>query len=148
MKTILLLLCIFYGFIQPSFGQDSGIPSNLKHKFSTKKYTTKNGLSQNTIWHIFQDQQGFMWFASGDGLNRYDGKTFKHFTHDPNNTNSLGSNYLRQIYQTKNGILWFGSKNKGITSYNPKTGQFKQFTPQKNNPHSLIGKKNTMYQRR
>lgn len=47
------------------------------NQFSFVKYQVENGLSHNTVWYTIQDHQGFMWFGTSDGLNRFDGKNFK-----------------------------------------------------------------------
>ena len=49
------------------------------NQFSFVKYQVENGLSHNTVWYTIQDHQGFMWFGTSDGLNRFDGKNFKIF---------------------------------------------------------------------
>ena len=53
------------------------------NQFSFVKYQVENGLSHNTVWYTIQDHQGFMWFGTSDGLNRFDGKNFKIFRHIP-----------------------------------------------------------------
>src|ERR1035437_2610269 len=58
-----------------------------------KKYSLKDGLSFGIINSITQDNKGFMWFATGDGLNRFDGTNFKVFKFEPDNPYSLPSNY-------------------------------------------------------
>ena len=78
---------------------------------------TRNGLSQNTVRSIVQDQQGFMWFATKDGLNRYDGVTFRTFKR----TNSgLGDNYINALWIDKPGRLWIGTEH-GAFVYDPST---------------------------
>ena len=62
------------------------------------RITTADGLSQTRVAQIVQDDQGFMWFGTEYGLNRYDGYKFKLFVHDPQRPNSLGGNfYLRAV---------------------------------------------------
>ena len=53
------------------------------------RLSTDEGLSQTKVTHIVQDDQGFMWFGTQYGLNRYDGYTFKLFVHDSRNPKSL-----------------------------------------------------------
>ena len=57
--------------------------------------TTNDGLSQSDVTAILQDRQGFMWFATRDGLNRYDGNAFVVYKHNPNDPGSLSANRLR-----------------------------------------------------
>ena len=57
--------------------------------------TTADGLSKNNVVDILQDRRGFMWFATGDGLNRYDGNSFVVYKNDPNDPGSLSHNFIR-----------------------------------------------------
>ena len=94
------------------------------------------GLSQVTINTMLQDQQGFLWFGTQDGLNRYDGYRFKVFKHIPGKPNSLVNNHIQSLYQDKQGLLWIGTQG-GLSQFNPKTGNFTRFVHQPNNPQSL-----------
>lgn len=58
-----------------------------------------DGLSQNTVTSIIQDDKGFMWFGTKDGLCRYDGKSFKTFMHDPRLTAGLGNSLIKRLVQ-------------------------------------------------
>ena len=60
-----------------------------------KHITTNNGLSQSTISSIAQDDDGFMWFGTHDGLNRYDGKSIKVYRNIPSNPKSLSHNFIQ-----------------------------------------------------
>ena len=66
------------------------------------------GLSQTIVYSIAQDNEGFMWFATEDGLNRYDGYHFSVIRHDPEDPNSLGYNHLLSLFVDSRGILWAG----------------------------------------
>ena len=59
----------------------------------------KDGLSQNTVNEIIQDSRGFIWFATKDGLNRYDGSHFKVFRHLPYGRSGLGNNTIRCLVE-------------------------------------------------
>ena len=67
--------------------------------------TTKDGLSNDTIWGIAQDNQGFMWFGTFDGLNRYDGNDFKLYRHDPDDPNSLSHNLAWSAVEDQAGVF-------------------------------------------
>ena len=56
--------------------------------------TVEDGLSSNTVYSILQDSQGFMWFGTSEGLNRYDGYTFKAYRHDPVDSTSISDNFI------------------------------------------------------
>lgn len=73
---------------------------------------TDDGLSNNSIRGIFQDKNGFLWFGTLNGLNRYDGKKFKIYSYDPEDANSINGNRVSQIYQDKLNYLWVFTYDK------------------------------------
>ena len=73
-----------------------------------RRFSTEDGLSQTHINEILQDDQGFMWFASMYGLNRYDGYKFKVFKHEPGNPNSLSGVHNYSLFKDHSGMLWVG----------------------------------------
>jgi signal transduction histidine kinase/ligand-binding sensor domain-containing protein/CheY-like chemotaxis protein/AraC-like DNA-binding protein len=81
------------------------------------------GLSNNGVTSIFKDYKGFMWFGTFDGLNRYDGYSFKVFRHIPGDTTSLNANHIRAIAEDANHHLWVGT-GKGLNIYNPVKANF------------------------
>lgn len=86
-------------------------------------YQVENGLSHNAVLCTLQDQQGFMWFGTLYGLNRFDGYNFRVFrrTEQPG---SLGGNCIISLFQDDNGLLYTGT-DKGVYVYNPRTEQFR-----------------------
>lgn len=91
-----------------------------------KNYQVINGLSSNTITAILQDKKGFMWFGTRNGLNRFDGNTFKVYQHQAADSTSLSSNSVLSLYEDQNEALWVGTYN-GIDIYNPITESFQRF---------------------
>lgn len=87
-----------------------------------KHFQVEEGLSNNTVITSTQDEDGFMWFGTKDGLNRFDGYRFKTYRSQSDPINSLGSNYIQSIHAF-NGIIWVGT-DKGLYQYNKKTDQF------------------------
>ena len=73
-----------------------------------RQLSVEHGLSSSHAQHITQDQDGFLWIATPNGLNRYDGYSFKTFTHHTNDSSSLGSNEIRSLLVTRDGTLWVG----------------------------------------
>jgi hypothetical protein len=67
------------------------------------RLSTEDGLSQTMVWQIVQDDQGFMWFGSQYGLNRYDGYKFKVFKHEPGVANSLSGVYIYSLFKDRSG---------------------------------------------
>jgi ligand-binding sensor domain-containing protein/signal transduction histidine kinase len=86
---------------------------------------------------ILQDSIGFLWFGTEDGLNRYDGYTFKTFKPDPDVPNSISDRFITAIVEDKNGILWIGTRQGGLNRYDPATEQFIQYRHDDEFPSSL-----------
>ena len=80
-------------------------------------------LSDNRFHAICQDQSGFIWIGTENGLNRYDGYNFYKFYHDDNDSLSLMSNYVRSLYTDKDGTLWIGT-NRGVQYLKPSERRF------------------------
>jgi serine phosphatase RsbU (regulator of sigma subunit)/ligand-binding sensor domain-containing protein len=87
----------------------------------------EQGLSQSIVQCILQDKEGFMWFGTEDGLNRYDGYHFTVIKHDPKNANSLSYNNITSICEDSKGIIWIGTFHGGLNKYDPYKGQFTRF---------------------
>lgn len=81
------------------------------------------GLSNNSIRCIYQDHQGFMWFGTYDGLNRYDGYGFKVFRNKLNDTTSIPHNYIYAIHEDEQKRLWIGT-GQGLALYNSLNSTF------------------------
>ena len=75
-----------------------------------------------------EDQYGFLWFASCEGLFRYDGYEFKAFRHDVNDSTSLSNPYIQALHNDKKGNLWAGTPN-GLDLLDRRTGKFQRFKP-------------------
>lgn len=93
-----------------------------------KHYQVENGISNNTVFCSAQDSKGFMWFGTKDGLNRFDGYTFKTYRHDPANPKSLGNDLIYYLYSDKQSNLWVGT-DKGLYLFNPEYDNFKLISP-------------------
>lgn len=84
----------------------------------------EDGLSQRWVRCIEQDNYGFMWFGTRDGLNRYDGNEFSIYR--PDLKNSLGAPTINDIFEEENGMLWVCTTN-GISIYQRETDEFRLF---------------------
>ncbi|MDR7148391.1 ligand-binding sensor domain-containing protein/signal transduction histidine kinase [Hydrogenophaga palleronii] len=99
--------------------------------------TGEAGLPSGNVYGIAQDTQGFLWFATGDGLSRYDGYAFRNFRFDRNNPNSLGHNTVVSIQLGHGGVLWLGTTGAGVDRFDPATETFTHYRHDPRNPSSL-----------
>ena len=81
-------------------------PAALAQSLRFRHLTIDDGLSQDIVTSIVQDDRGFMWIGTEDGLNRYDGVSVKVYKHDPRNPNSLSSNFINRLLVDHRGHLW------------------------------------------
>ncbi|NOG45208.1 MAG: response regulator [Calditrichaeota bacterium] len=87
----------------------------------------EDGLSQSSIYSIIQDSQGFMWFGTEDGLNKYDGYSFSVLKNNPTDTNSLSHNSIYSICEGKPGVLWIGTWDGGLNKYDSRIEKFTRY---------------------
>ncbi|MFQ6608584.1 MAG: two-component regulator propeller domain-containing protein, partial [Fidelibacterota bacterium] len=96
-------------------------------EFHFQRIGLNEGLSQSRIIDIAQDSVGFLWFATQDGLNRYDGYEFKVFRHDDTDSTSISSNYVTALLVTNNGDLLVGTRYGGLNRYGNSQETFTQY---------------------
>nr|WP_315158833.1 two-component regulator propeller domain-containing protein [uncultured Flavobacterium sp.] len=94
----------------------------FSQEYYFKHYKVEDGLSNNTVLASIQDSDGFLWFGTKDGLNRFDGYRFKTFRSGTNPKKSLGINYIQSLHEFKN-YIWVGT-DKGLYSYDKKLEKF------------------------
>ena len=126
-KGLLVILSLTLSF----FAQSQRIDMRFKH------ITISDGLSESCVNSIIQDRDGFIWIGTQDGLNRYDGYTFKVYKPDLFNQNSLFSSQIKIVYEDRSGILWIGTVAGGLTSFNKKTEVFTTYRNDPNDPTSI-----------
>ena len=83
---------------------------NAQNKYSIHKLSSVNELSSNIVYDIAQDNDGFLWFATHDGLNRYDGYTFRTFKYLAGDSSSISGNYNQSICIDSEGYLWISTR--------------------------------------
>jgi ligand-binding sensor domain-containing protein/signal transduction histidine kinase/DNA-binding response OmpR family regulator len=88
-----------------------------------KHYQVEQGLSNNTVYSSIQDRNGFLWLGTKDGLNRFDGYTFKIFRHDAADPKTISNNMVHCLSLDKDGTLWIGT-DQGVDRYDPQTETF------------------------
>jgi signal transduction histidine kinase/ligand-binding sensor domain-containing protein/CheY-like chemotaxis protein/AraC-like DNA-binding protein len=96
------------------------------------KYALKDGLSFGIVNSITQDADGFMWFATSDGLNRFDGSTFKVFKTNAGDSAGLSGNFVQKIFSDYAGNLWVSSRD-GLSKLDTKTEKFTHYNLRNHN---------------
>jgi signal transduction histidine kinase/ligand-binding sensor domain-containing protein len=100
--------------------------------------TSEDGLSSNEVLSILQDSNGFMWFGTFNGLNRYDGHTITVFKSDPNNLETLSGNRILQMVEDQRGNIWIRTGGNAILNrFDPLTETFTRFLHDPEDPGSI-----------
>lgn len=133
-KKVLSLFIFLAGLI---FYSTSSLLAQ-SHKYNFQHLSSADGLPP-VVYSVVKDHEGFMWFATINGLYRYDGKSFKSYKYHPNDTSSISGNVLYPTYllEDKNETLWVGTNANGLNKYNKYTETFTRYKNNPNNPGSL-----------
>jgi ligand-binding sensor domain-containing protein/signal transduction histidine kinase len=110
----------------------------LSQEIKFNHITTNDGLANGNVRTIFQDYQGFFWFGTEDGLQRYDGYSLVDYRHDPGDSTSISSNYIFCLYEDSKKNLWVGTMDGGLCWYNRKENNFRRFKNDPSDSTSLI----------
>ncbi len=97
-------------------------PELRAQNISFEKYTTENGISQNSGYAVEQTSEGYIWFGTQNGLDRYDSHSFSNYKHT-NDSNSICNNFINALYTDCKGNLWVGTQ-QGLCIYNRFTNKF------------------------
>ncbi|MGE0088878.1 MAG: two-component regulator propeller domain-containing protein [Bacteroidales bacterium] len=128
---IISIITFFNGYV---FAQGQIINAEL--------FTIEDGLSQTSIYSVLQDSKGFLWIGTQDGLNKYDGYSFKTFKNEPNDTTSISNNYIHCLLEDSQGNIWVGT-NFGLNKYDRYSNTFTHYLADPNDPDKL--KENEIY---
>ncbi len=102
-------------------------PAFSKKSMRFRRFTIEDGLSQSTVETIVQDREGYMWFGTEDGLNRFDGYEFKIFRNDPDDPHSISNNNIWCLFVDWDGFMWAGTYSTGLNRYDHETGTFTRY---------------------
>ena len=130
-RIIIYLLCLII-FAAPTM--------TGAEQYSFTNISTVEGLSQLSVLCIFQDSNGYMWFGTRDGLNKYDGLSFEHYFNRRQDSTSISDNHIKCIGEDANGYIWAGTRF-GMNRLDPDSGKVMRFFLDRNNLH---GESNTV----
>ena len=126
--TILFILCIT--------GVSNAYPEAWG-QINFSYISINDGLSQSTVFSIAQDKLDNMWFATYDGVNKYDGYTFTVYQHDENDPNSIANDISRIVMTDSKGRVWIGTRD-GLSYYDEEKDKFQNFFLEKNGKHLQV----------
>lgn len=105
--------------------------------FQSRWVGLEQGLSQSSVSAIVQDDSGFVWMATQDGLNRFDGYGFSVVKKEPFDSASLTANRISALLTDQNGLIWVGTAFSGLNVMNPVTRKIRRITRSRYDPTSL-----------
>jgi ligand-binding sensor domain-containing protein/signal transduction histidine kinase/AraC-like DNA-binding protein len=120
-RSFILPALLFANMVIPAGWLRAQAPS-----LSFRHIAYEQGLSNATVEAIFQDNRGFIWIGTRDGLNRYDGNEMITFRNNPGDSTSLSDNYIRCIAEDREHALWIGTSD-GLNRFNPATKTFTRY---------------------
>ncbi|HTH32701.1 MAG TPA: two-component regulator propeller domain-containing protein, partial [Lacibacter sp.] len=98
--------------------------TNGQPKCKVEYYSTEQGLSHQAVTSIVKDKEGFMWFGSWDGINRFDGHSFVAYKSTSGDLSQLGNGRIDQIVEDQAGHLWIEAYDRQIYRFDKRTEQF------------------------
>ncbi len=148
---LFLLVCFTKSFAQYYHSDSLSAAFSLVKSNNFEHLSTKDGLSNNSVNCILQDREGYMWFGTNDGLNKFDGYKFTVLQADLNDPNrSLQNNVISGLCEDRKNRLWAVTEGGGLHQINKKTGQvtphpiWARNTGRWNNQHSVYEDKQGM----
>lgn len=108
-----------------------------KHHIQFDHIGIAEGLSQSNVLCVLKDSRGFMWFGTRDGLNKYDGYTFKVYKNEALNASSISGNYINSIIETVNGDLWIATIGGGICRFDRNSDRFIRYQHDPKNANTI-----------
>ncbi len=111
---------IYFFIIVDAFSQSKIDSVNLH----IESFGIKDGLSQGMVRGVIQDKEGFLWFATKDGLNKYDGYQITVYRYNPKDPHTLPDNYVTQIVEDDKANFWVGTSTKGLCLFDKKQEKF------------------------
>lgn len=119
----MIWLILLLGILGPANKRVQGQTNTLRFNH----ITADDGLSNNAVYAVIQDAEGYMWFGTENGLNRYDGQQIRIYKHEPDNPRSLDNNWVTFLYLDSTGALWVCTSGGGLNRYDFETDSFDRF---------------------
>ncbi len=117
MKRLLITLRLIFILCSITYADD----------YTLKQLKESDGLSQSTVFAMMQDTQGYLWFGTIEGLNRYDGYNFRIYVNSPDDSMSISDDFISTIFEDSEKNIWVGTRNGYFNKFNRETETFKRF---------------------
>ena len=137
-------LCALLGALEagaavPDAAASGGVPEARPMYF--EHLTMRDGLSQSTVMSILQDSQGYLWLATENGLNRYDGYSIREYRRERDNDHGLANDYIWSLAEDASGDLWLATSGGGVVRWDRRTDRFHHIRHNPKAPASLANDK-------
>ena len=99
--------------------------------------TPDQGVGFGNLWAILEDQEGFMWFGTEDGLIKYDGYNLTNYKYDKSDSTTISANFVVTLLEDRFGQLWVGTFGGGLNRYERNKDSFTRFVHDEDNPASI-----------
>ena len=123
-RSNVIFLCSFLIFL-PSF------VLSQNEQFRIKSFSLEEGLSQVSINDLIKDSYGFVWIATADGLNRFDGRDFKHYKYSELDSLTISGNFINKLLIDKSEKIWIGTNGNGLNYFDSKRDVFRRVSLKK-----------------
>jgi len=125
LKKLKLLPLLLLTILTTTFASHA-TPVNFDTNLKVEHITTAQGLSQSYVYDIIQDEESYIWMATQDGINKYDGNKFIYYRNNISDPNSLADNVIRILFKDSSNNIWVGTDN-GLSFYNKTLDNFKNY---------------------
>jgi len=123
-------ILFFFGFVPLLQAEEAPLPGS---QVRFDRVSLEHGLSQSSVTAIVQDSEGFLWFGTRSGLDRFDGYEFRIFRNDPDRPETLSHSAVTALFTDSRDRLWVGTE-AGLNRYDPLTGSFLRFLSGRDSP--------------
>lgn len=103
-----------------------------KSNITFEHFSIPQGMSSLVISSIIQDHEGYMWFGTYNGLDKYDGYNFKSYKHDPQDSTTINNGYIQTLFEDRSGNIWIGT-SEGLDKLDRASGKVSHYFPYGNN---------------
>ncbi len=121
------VLIIAYFHSSPIYSQNTNI--TFEH------FSIARGLYEPIATSVIQDRDGFLWFGTWGGIQKFDGYSFTAYKHEPNNPNSIDNAFVEKLYEDRDGNIWVGTFN-GLEKFDKRNGSFTHYKPHPTGPET------------